>query len=194
MVCNEIVVIGSCMIDFVSYAPRLPKAGETIRREKFITNYGGKGANQCVASAKLGGKATLIARVGDDSWGNKLHRCCHRGNKNMSWSMLRKVCEGIPAFTNDLCWLVNDYVNIFLDLNIKWGTQLFTDYDPQLLGLPTIFCVNESEAGVFTGLPVNNKSDAKKAAVELLLRGCKSVLITLGSQVHFISTAMIKNL
>ncbi|KAL3272521.1 hypothetical protein HHI36_013997 [Cryptolaemus montrouzieri] len=68
---NEVVVIGSCMIDFVGYAPRLPKPGETIHGTEFVTNFGGKGANQCVAAAKLGINASLIARVGDDSWGEK---------------------------------------------------------------------------------------------------------------------------
>lgn len=54
-------------IDFsCSYAPRLPTAGETIHGTKFVTNFGGKGANQCVASAKLGGKTTLVARVSYD--------------------------------------------------------------------------------------------------------------------------------
>lgn len=52
-------------IDFsrCSYAPRLPTAGETIHGKNFATNFGGKGANQCVASAKLGGNTTLVARV-----------------------------------------------------------------------------------------------------------------------------------
>ncbi|XP_044759998.1 ribokinase-like isoform X2 [Coccinella septempunctata] len=68
---NEVVVVGSCMIDFVGYAPRLPKPGETIHGTEFVTNFGGKGANQCVAAAKLGVSTTLIARVGNDSWGDK---------------------------------------------------------------------------------------------------------------------------
>lgn len=42
----------------------MPTAGETIHGTKFDTNFGGKGANQCVAAAKLGAKAALVARVG----------------------------------------------------------------------------------------------------------------------------------
>lgn len=68
---NEVVVVGSCMIDFVGYAPRLPNPGETIHGTEFVTNFGGKGANQCVAAAKLGLSTTLVARVGNDSWGDK---------------------------------------------------------------------------------------------------------------------------
>ncbi|KAL4711089.1 hypothetical protein ACJJTC_009460 [Scirpophaga incertulas] len=68
---SRIVVIGSCSIDFTTYAPRLPIPGETLHGTKFTTSYGGKGANQCVAAAKLGGNAFMICRVGDDLWGQK---------------------------------------------------------------------------------------------------------------------------
>ncbi|KAM3962060.1 ribokinase [Aphomia sociella] len=67
----KIVVVGSCSVDFTTYAPRLPKPGETLHGTKFTTSYGGKGANQCVASAKLGGNTFMIARLGDDHWGEK---------------------------------------------------------------------------------------------------------------------------
>nr|BAN20640.1 ribokinase [Riptortus pedestris] len=65
----EIVVFGSCMVDLVCYAPRLPRPGETIHGSDFKMGNGGKGANQCVAAAKLGASTCLIARVGKDSFG-----------------------------------------------------------------------------------------------------------------------------
>lgn len=37
--------------------------GETLQGTKFTTSYGGKGANQCVASAKLGGNTYMISKV-----------------------------------------------------------------------------------------------------------------------------------
>lgn len=46
-----------------SYAPRLPSPGETLLGTKFNTSFGGKGANQCVAAAKLGGNTSMICRV-----------------------------------------------------------------------------------------------------------------------------------
>lgn len=67
----KIVVIGSCSVDFTTYAPRLPNPGETLHGTKFTTSFGGKGANQCVAAAKLGGNTTMICRVGDDQWEQK---------------------------------------------------------------------------------------------------------------------------
>uniref|UniRef100_A0A803V459 Ribokinase n=1 Tax=Ficedula albicollis TaxID=59894 RepID=A0A803V459_FICAL len=66
----EVVVVGSCMTDLVSLTTRLPKAGETILGHKFFVGFGGKGANQCVQSARLGAKTSLICKVGNDSFGN----------------------------------------------------------------------------------------------------------------------------
>lgn len=46
-----------------SYCPRLPKVGETLHGDRFSTGFGGKGANQCVAAARLGAKTAMIASV-----------------------------------------------------------------------------------------------------------------------------------
>lgn len=46
-----------------SYVPHLPAAGETLRATKFQNGFGGKGANQCVAAAKLGSSTALISKV-----------------------------------------------------------------------------------------------------------------------------------
>ncbi|KAJ2951815.1 hypothetical protein O0L34_g13978 [Tuta absoluta] len=67
----KIVVLGSCGVDFTAYAPRLPKPGETLHGSKFTTSYGGKGANQCVAAARVGGNTYMICKLGDDQWGKQ---------------------------------------------------------------------------------------------------------------------------
>uniref|UniRef100_T1GPC9 Carbohydrate kinase PfkB domain-containing protein n=1 Tax=Megaselia scalaris TaxID=36166 RepID=T1GPC9_MEGSC len=67
----EIVVFGSAIVDFISYVNRLPKSGETLHGTKFATGFGGKGANQCVAAAKLGAKTAMIGKLGKDTWGQK---------------------------------------------------------------------------------------------------------------------------
>ncbi|XP_076834391.1 ribokinase isoform X2 [Brachyhypopomus gauderio] len=66
----DIVVVGSCMTDLVSQAPRLPRAGETIHGHKFFIGFGGKGANQCVQAARLGAKTAMVCKVGNDFFGN----------------------------------------------------------------------------------------------------------------------------
>ncbi|KAB7496577.1 Ribokinase [Armadillidium nasatum] len=65
----SVVVVGSCMIDLISYTEVLPKAGETIFGSSFKIGFGGKGANQCVAASRLGCETALVACVGDDTFG-----------------------------------------------------------------------------------------------------------------------------
>lgn len=66
----DVVVIGSCNVDLISYVHRFPKAGETICGSKFAMGCGGKGANQCVMAAKLGAHTAMIGCIGDDSFGD----------------------------------------------------------------------------------------------------------------------------
>ncbi|XP_028250472.1 ribokinase [Parambassis ranga] len=66
----DVVVVGSCMTDLVSQAPRLPKAGETIHGHKFFIGFGGKGANQCIQAARLGVKTAMVCKVGKDFFGD----------------------------------------------------------------------------------------------------------------------------
>ncbi|MBW8892737.1 MAG: ribokinase, partial [Burkholderiales bacterium] len=60
----EILVLGSVNRDLIVHAPRLPLPGETLRGQRFGSCLGGKGANQAVAAARLGGRVALAARVG----------------------------------------------------------------------------------------------------------------------------------
>ena len=62
----DIAVIGSNMVDLVTYVSEMPKLGETLEARSFEIGCGGKGANQAIASAKLGSKVMMITRVGDD--------------------------------------------------------------------------------------------------------------------------------
>jgi ribokinase len=68
---NEILVIGSSNTDMVIKTDKLPCPGETIVGGTFMINSGGKGANQAVAAARLGGKVTLVTKRGNDLFGNK---------------------------------------------------------------------------------------------------------------------------
>ena len=68
---KRIVVIGSTNTDMVVKAARIPAPGETILGGRFLMNPGGKGANQAVAAARLGGDVTFVAKVGDDLFGRE---------------------------------------------------------------------------------------------------------------------------
>jgi ribokinase len=66
---RSIYVIGSSNTDMVVKTEKLPMPGETVIGGTFFMNPGGKGANQAVAAARLGGHVTFIARVGADLFG-----------------------------------------------------------------------------------------------------------------------------
>jgi ribokinase len=65
----RIAVIGSANIDLTTFADRFPKAGETIFGQRFDLGFGGKGANQAVASRLCGADVFMVARVGSDLFG-----------------------------------------------------------------------------------------------------------------------------
>jgi ribokinase len=68
----DVVVVGGANTDFVAKASRLPRPGETFSGEAFLEGPGGKGANQAVAVARLGGRSVLVAAVGNDRRGRTL--------------------------------------------------------------------------------------------------------------------------
>lgn len=68
---KKILVIGSSNTDMTVKAPRIPVPGETILGGEFKMGPGGKGANQAVAAARLGGDVTFICKVGRDVFGEK---------------------------------------------------------------------------------------------------------------------------
>ena len=67
----KITVIGSSNTDLVVKAPKLPAPGETVLGSEFIIAPGGKGANQAVAIARLGGDVTLVTKLGMDDFGDQ---------------------------------------------------------------------------------------------------------------------------
>lgn len=67
-----IFVLGSINMDIVARVPYIPKQGETMNADKFYVNQGGKGANQAVAIAKMGGQVKMIGKVGSDAFGVEL--------------------------------------------------------------------------------------------------------------------------
>ena len=69
---KNILVIGSANIDLTIQTDRMPKLGETVAGHGFSMNSGGKGANQAVAAAKLGGDVKFLGVIGNDTYGEKL--------------------------------------------------------------------------------------------------------------------------
>lgn len=69
---KRITVVGSANIDLTFRAERLPRPGETVFGTTYHQGFGGKGANQAVAAARLGGLVSFVGRVGADDFGRAM--------------------------------------------------------------------------------------------------------------------------
>ena len=65
----RIGVIGSTNMDLTTTVERMPVWGETVLARHFETSFGGKGANQAVAAARLGADVVMVTNLGDDGLG-----------------------------------------------------------------------------------------------------------------------------
>ena len=65
----KIAVVGSSVMDLTTYSPKFPAAGETILADRFDLGFGGKGANQAVATRLCGAEVAMVSCVGEDAFG-----------------------------------------------------------------------------------------------------------------------------
>ena len=82
---RQILVVGSSNTDMVIKAGHLPRPGETILGGTFFMNPGGKGANQAVAIARLGGPVTFICKTGSDIFGHQSQQLFEEEGINTSY-------------------------------------------------------------------------------------------------------------
>ena len=66
----RIAVVGSANTDLITFADAFPRPGETLFGTNFDLGFGGKGANQAVAAAKLGAEVVMVTNIGDDTLGD----------------------------------------------------------------------------------------------------------------------------
>lgn len=93
----KIFVVGSLNMDLVIKAPYMPENGVTISGEGFMTNPGGKGANQAAAIGKLGGNTYMVGCVGD-AFGDELKTTLGGYGVNMEFvEKLPNVSSGIAV-------------------------------------------------------------------------------------------------
>ena len=90
----DVIVIGGLNTDYVGRGAGLPRPGETLNGDTFHQTAGGKGANQAVAVARLGGRVALVGAIGADERGDELLKRL-RG-EGVDVRSVRKL-EGVPT-------------------------------------------------------------------------------------------------
>lgn len=223
----RICVVGACNIDLISYVPRLPQLGETLHGTRFHIGFGGKGANQAVMAAKLGGRVVMISKLGRDVFGdNTLENFKSLGVDTEYLYFSDNAFSGVapiavdPEGNNSIIIVTgaNDLLTegeienaraaigasdimicqleIPLEITLaamriakQEGVKVILNPAPareslpdELYRLSDIFCPNESETELLTGLPVKTVQQAEAAAASILQRGAKTVILTLGER------------
>ena len=226
MVTPRVCVVGSANLDLNTYADRLPAPGETVHGRRFTTGYGGKGANQAVIVARLGGAVTLAARVGHDLFGRDMvEHFRTEGIDTRHVTSTDGVSTGTAVITVDAggrnTIVVTPGANGLLSaadveaargaiesarvlvcqqevpaeanlaaMRIASGAGVPVAFNPapaapvpaEAYRLTTVLCPNEHEAAVLSGRPVESPEEVEIAARELMNRGPRAVIVTLGAR------------
>ncbi|MBR2876810.1 MAG: ribokinase [Clostridia bacterium] len=156
---GKIIVIGSMNADLVVHSPRMPQIGETLTGSRFQVNAGGKGLNQAVAIAKLGGSASFCGCVGNDSNGELLLNELKGSNVDFKGLKTSEAPTGIAMIT-----VIDGNNFIILDpgANEKLTPEVVEEYSGLIA--ESDFCVMQLEIPVKTVLKVceiAEKSDTK---------------------------------
>ncbi|WP_413731570.1 ribokinase [Sodalis sp. RH20] len=98
----DIAVIGSNMVDLITYIKEMPKTGETLEAPGFEIGCGGKGANQAVAAAKLGAEVMMVSKVGEDLFAdNTVNNLVRHGVDTRYVETVAGVSSGVaPIFVD----------------------------------------------------------------------------------------------
>jgi len=99
---KNILVLGSSNIDLILKIPRFHHPGETIVGGNLVTAFGGKGANQAIASKRLGGKVILITKLGNDHYGQSYSRYLIKNGLDQKWVLKdKKLPTGLALIELD---------------------------------------------------------------------------------------------
>ncbi|EDW64473.2 ribokinase [Drosophila virilis] len=219
----DVLVFGSSNIDYITYVNELPRPGETLFGMYREQCYGGKGASQCVAAAKLGGRCALVSKLGQDKLGDDYFEYLRELGINVDFvdraegkqtglteiivadntenaiivmaganeclktpdvSRAKKVFKRAKVL---ICQLETDEKAALCALKQFKGESILNvspvpkNMNVELIKAPTILCVNRLEAAQLTDREeIKTLQDAKAAANDLIDKGAKSVIITMG--------------
>ena len=99
---SPVLVVGSANMDMVVSLERFAQPGETMLADDFGMYPGGKGANQAVACAKLGGDARLLCKMGIDVFRDDLKTSLERDGVDLGYSLTdQNASTGIALIAVD---------------------------------------------------------------------------------------------
>ncbi len=159
---SKIIVIGSMNADLVIHSPKMPNLGETLTGSNFQINAGGKGLNQAVAIAKLGGDVSFLGAVGNDANGQLLLNELKNSNVDFKGFKTEEATTGIAMIT-----VVdgNNFIILDAGANYKLTPEIISNYR-DLIG-ESDYCVMQLEIPVETVLKVCEI--AKKYGTRIIL-------------------------
>jgi ribokinase len=223
---DGVLVIGSANMDLVVTANRFPHPGETIFGKKFQKFPGGKGANQAVSSAKLGGRTTFIGKFGDDLFCQELTEGMKKDGVILDYIFIDPKEDTGIAFiivsgdgqneivvvsgsnmklnTSDVELrkdLFSNHKVVLCQLEIPLDTVITSarlakenndifilnpapaqELPQELLSLTDYLIPNELELELLSGIKITDEESINKAALSLIDRGVKNIIVTLGSK------------
>lgn len=225
---KKIVVIGSSNTDMVIKSDHFPKPGETVLGGEFLMNPGGKGANQAVAVARLGGDVSFVCKVGDDMFGKEaitkysedrinvdhvsvsseqpsgvaLINIDKRGENCISVASGSNYCLSEEDI-NSAEPIIKNAAIVLLQLEIpistvtyaarmakQYGAIVVLNPAPapketlpaDLLSNVDVIIPNSTEVETITKRCVTDLKSAQDAIGEMISKGVKTVIVTLGSE------------
>jgi ribokinase len=205
----KIFIFGSVNVDVSARMATLPRPGQTVNASGYGIGLGGKGANQAVAVAKLGGDIRFVRVIDGVDTGIAIIQVEEAGQNTIA------VCAGanarwsaadIDAYAADIAkakiTLLQREVPHEANLAVAKaaraaGGSVLLDPAPvgdasrmaDLIALSDIISPNETEAAEITGIEPTDLASAEAAARNLLERGPKTVIVKLGSRGALLVTA-----
>jgi ribokinase len=98
---KKILILGSSNTDMTIKSAVLPVPGQTVTDGLFYMGPGGKGANQAVAAARLGGDAKLVCKVGKDIFGDNAVKHYQEEGLDVSGVLRSDLPSGIALINVD---------------------------------------------------------------------------------------------
>lgn len=137
-----VVVVGTLNEDIMLKVPMMPTDGETVLVESMASVPGGKGANQAVCIAKLGGEVALIGRIGNDAGGKMLYNALRQSGVNTRAISVDRDMDSGKAFLN-VTQNGDSFIEVYAGANMRLEQRHIQQNEDLFAGAK--FCLVQTE-------------------------------------------------